>query len=184
MVCCVDSAWRRRFRSILSTGTWPLAEWISCASSETTPFGVICVKLWRSALTWSVSRFISYIFCGAIRSPARSTQNYCYRRKTQQWLSRTEVLDMTYWSETWRLPIFAFSVCMTLCKTNYWTTLSLYDLPQHTSLLPAPTGSQYKMSASPFTCSEKYSYLVCYDRSHLLLDAEISSWNSKGIKET
>lgn len=149
MVCYVDSAWRRRFRNMFSTGIWPRAGWISCASSETTPFGVICVKLWHSALTWSVSRFISYIYCGAIRSTARSTQNYCYRRKTQQWLTRTEVLDMTYRIKTWRLQIFAFSLCMTLCKINYWTTLLLHDLPQHTSLLPASTGSQYKMSARP-----------------------------------
>jgi len=63
-------------------------------------------------------------------------------------------------------------------------TLALHDVPQHKSLLPAPSGSEYKMSASPFTCSEKYLYLVYYDRSNLLLEAEISSLSSKEFKGT
>ena len=41
-----------------------------------------------------------------------------------------------------------------------------------------------KCLPAPFPCSEKYSYLVYYDRSHLLFDGEISSWCSKGITET
>ena len=150
MFCYAGSAPRRQFtqkkafsRDVTARGVTQLC----------VPF--TCVKIWYPTLPWSVPRLVSYNYCDAIWSTEISTHNYCYRRKTQQWLSQREVLDITYGTETWCLPIFAFSLCMSLCKANYWTTLPLHDLPQHTTLLPAPTNSKYKMSASPFPVLRK-----------------------------